>query len=189
VVAAPSAAPPPATRSHLVEPSGGRTKASPAARRLASARGIDLSAVTGSGPGGAIIRADIERREPVVTPPGEKTKRSVGLDLKAMRAAIAAAMARSKREIPHYYLDHQVDVTGCEEFLSRVNAGRPPENRLLMGAVAVKAAALSAHRFPPFNGFFQNGQFKPSSDVHAGVATAIRGGGLACDPQQRSAHA
>ena len=41
------------------------------------------------------------------------------------------------------------------------------------------AVALSAHRFPPFNGFFQNGQFKPSSDVHAGVATAIRGGGLA----------
>ena len=173
VVAAPSAAPPPAARSHLVEPSGGRTKASPAARRLAWARGIDLSAVTGSGPGGAIIRADIERREPVVT------ERSVDLDLKAMRAASAAAMARSKREIPHYYLDHQVDVTGCEEFLSRVNAGRPPENRLLMGAVAVKAAALSAHRFPPFNGFFQNGQFKPSSDVHAGVATAIRGAGLA----------
>jgi pyruvate dehydrogenase E2 component (dihydrolipoamide acetyltransferase) len=178
-VAAPSAAPPPAARSHLVEPSGGRTKASPAARRFASARGIDLSAVTGSGPGGAIIRADIERREPLVTPPGEKAKRSIGLDLKAMRAAIAAAMARSKREIPHYYLDHQVDVTRCEEFLSRVNAGRPPENRLLIGAVAVKAVALAARRFPPFNGFFQNGQFKPSSDVHAGVAIAIRGGGLA----------
>ena len=48
-----------------------------------------------------------------------------------------------------------------------------------MGAVAVKAVALAARRFPPFNGFFQNGQFKPSSDVHAGVATAIRGAGLA----------
>jgi len=96
-----------------------------------------------------------------------------------MRAAIAAAMARSKREIPHYYLEHQVDVTGCEEFLSRVNAGRPPDNRLLMGALAVKAVASSARRFPAFNGFHQDGQFKPSPGVHAGVAIAIRGGGLA----------
>jgi pyruvate dehydrogenase E2 component (dihydrolipoamide acetyltransferase) len=158
--------------------SGGRIRASPAARQLASIRGVDLAALFGSGPLGAILRIDVERSAAAVTAPAEK-KRSIGLDLNAMRAVIAAAMARSKREIPHYYLEHQVDVTGCEEFLSRLNAVRAPDNRLLMGALAVKAVALAARRFPAFNGFYENGQFKPSSGVHAGVAIAIRGGGLA----------
>ena len=80
-----------------------------------------------------------------------------------MRAAIAAAMARSKREIPHYYLEHQVDVTGCEDWLTRTNAARPPDNRLLMGALAVKAVALAARRFPAFNGFYRDGKFEPAS--------------------------
>ena len=125
-----------------------------------------------------ILRIDVERSAALVTAPVDK-KRSIGLDLNAMRAAIAAAMVRSKREIPHYYLEHQVDVTGCEEFLSWLNAERQPDNRLLMGALAVKAVALAARRFPTFNGFYEEGQFKPSSGVHAGVAIAIRGGGLA----------
>jgi pyruvate dehydrogenase E2 component (dihydrolipoamide acetyltransferase) len=182
--AAPAAAPtmplPAAPRPQIVVAvgAGGRIRASPAARRLASTRGIDLSAVVGSGPFGAVIRVDVERSGAVVTPLAEK-RHVIGLDLNAMRAAIAAAMARSKREIPHYYLEHQVDMTGCEEFLSRVNAGRPPENRLLMGALAVKAVAAAARRFPAFNGFYQDGQFTASPDVHTGVAIAIRGGGLA----------
>ena len=179
-VAAPTVPSPPAPRPRMVVEGGssGRMRASPAARQLASIRGVDLTALIGSGPLGAILRVDVERSAAAVTAPAGK-KRSIGLDLNAMRAAIAAAMARSKREIPHYYLEHQVDVTGCEEFLSRLNAERPPDNRLLMGALAVKAVALAAHRFPAFNGFYENGQFKPSSGVHAGVAIAIRGGGLA----------
>jgi pyruvate dehydrogenase E2 component (dihydrolipoamide acetyltransferase) len=179
-VAAPSVPLPPAPRPRMVVEggAGGRVRASPAARQLASIRGVDLGALSGSGPLGAILRVDVERSEAAVTAPAGK-KRPIGLDLNAMRAAIAAAMARSKREIPHYYLEHHVDVTGCEEFLSRLNAQRPPDNRLLMGALAVKAVALAARRFPAFNGFYVDGQFKPFSGVHAGVAIAIRGGGLA----------
>jgi pyruvate dehydrogenase E2 component (dihydrolipoamide acetyltransferase) len=96
-----------------------------------------------------------------------------------MRTAIAAAMARSKREIPHYYLEHQVDVTACEQWLTQKNATRPPDNRLLIGALAIKAAALAARRFPAFNGFCRDGKFQPASAVNVGVAIAIRGGGLA----------
>jgi pyruvate dehydrogenase E2 component (dihydrolipoamide acetyltransferase) len=96
-----------------------------------------------------------------------------------MRTAIAAAMARSKREIPHYYLEHQVDVTGCEQWLARTNAARPPETRLLLGAVLIKAVALATRRFPAFNGFYRDGKFEQSPAVHVGVAIAIRGGGLA----------
>ncbi|MGA9089052.1 MAG: biotin/lipoyl-containing protein, partial [Bradyrhizobium sp.] len=130
-----------------------RARVSPAARQLAETRGIDLSAVTGSGPAGAITYADVERRlgEAVTAP---EKKRAPWLDLDAMRTAIAAAMARSKREIPHYYLEHQVDVTVCEQWLTQKNATRPPDNRLLIGALAVKAAALAARRFPAFNGFY-----------------------------------
>ena len=153
----------------------GRVRASPAARRLAAARGIDLGAVVGSGPHGAIVLGDLERP----TGAAAEGRRGAGLDLNAMRAAIAAAMARSKREIPHYYLQHHLDVTECEAFLSQINAKRPPDNRLLMGVLLLKAVAMAARRFPAFNGFHQDGQFKPSAGIHVGVAISIRGGGLA----------
>ena len=177
---------PPLVRAPVAPPSpppvapgaAARVRVSPAARRLAEAHGIDLSTVTGSGPAGAITYADVERRLGEAVAPPEK-KRALWLDLDAMRTAIAAAMARSKREIPHYYLEHQVDVTACEQWLTQKNATRPPDNRLLIGALAIKAAALAARRFPAFNGFYRDGKFEPASAVHAGVAIAIRGGGLA----------
>ncbi|MDO8876505.1 MAG: dihydrolipoamide acetyltransferase family protein [Pseudolabrys sp.] len=152
-------------------------RASPAARKLAEERGIDLSAMAGSGPQGAITFADVERRlgEAVAAP----EKRRGGLDLAAMRLAIAAAMARSKREIPHYYLAHQVEVTACEQWLAEKNAALPPDNRLLLGALAIKAVGLAARRFPAFNGFYRDNRFEPAPAVHVGVAVAIRGGGLA----------
>lgn len=156
----------------------GRRAASPAARRLAEARGIDLSLVTGSGPGGAITSTDVECYLATATVPAEK-KRALWLDPAAMRAAIAAAMARSKREIPHYYLEHQIDVTPCERWLAERNATLPPGGRLLIGALALKAVALALPRFPAFNGFCRDNKFEPSKAVHVGVAIAIRGGGLA----------
>jgi pyruvate dehydrogenase E2 component (dihydrolipoamide acetyltransferase) len=152
---------------------------SPAARRLAELQHVDASAITGSGPGGAIVRADIERSLGVTTPVPAERKRTIGLDLDAMRTAIAAAMARSKREIPHYYLQHQVDVTPCEQWIARANETRPPDNRLLMGALAVRAVALAARNFTAFNGFYRDGSYEPAAAVHVGVAVAIRGGGLA----------
>jgi len=185
VSAAPPAVPPkpaPArpTLPPLVRVPGvaGRVRVSPAARRLAEVHGIDLSGITGTGPAGAIIHADVERGRRGMAA-AVATKRTSGLDLDAMRTAIAAAMARSKREIPHYYLEHQVDVTPCEQWLTRTNAVRPPVNRLLIGALAIKSVALAARRFPAFNGLYRDGKFEPAAAVHVGVAIAIRGGGLA----------
>ena len=150
-----------------VVPGARRTRVSPAARRLAQMRGVDLGMITGSGPAGAIIRADVEHSLGAVGAPAER-KRAVGLDLDAMRAAIAAAMARSKREIPHYYLEHQVDVTTCEQWLARTNAERPPDRRLLMATLAVKSVALATRRFPAFNGFYQRRK------IRAGACRACR---------------
>ncbi len=172
------AVPSPARPIAAVPGAAGPTRASPAARRLAEAQGIDLSTVKGSGPAGAITYADVERRVGEAPAPPER-KRAPWLDLAAMRTAIAAAMARSKREIPHYYLGHQVDVTACEQWLTQKNASQSPDSRLLMGALAIKAAASAVRRFPAFNGFYRENKFEPAQAVHVGVAIAIRGGGLA----------
>jgi pyruvate dehydrogenase E2 component (dihydrolipoamide acetyltransferase) len=185
--AAPQAAPtvlPPASPKVPVPPlaaasvTPGRLRASPAARGLAQSHGVDLATIAGSGPGDAIVHADVERVLRAAAAPAER-KRAVGLDLDAMRVAIAAAMARSKREIPHYYLEHQVDVTAAEQWLTRTNEKRSPDQRLLMGILAVKSIALAARRFPAFNGFYRDGQFEQATNVHVGTAIAIRGGGLA----------
>jgi pyruvate dehydrogenase E2 component (dihydrolipoamide acetyltransferase) len=181
--AAPVAAPP---RTQPMAPaapivavtSAKRRMASPAARRLAEMHGIELASIAGTGPGGAIVRADIERAIATLPGPAQK-RRGIGLDLDAMRAAIAAAMARSKREIPHYYLAHQVDIGTSEAWLARTNAQRSPDRRLLMGALTLKAVALAARRFPAFNGFYREGRFEPTGSIHPGVAIAVRGGGLA----------
>jgi pyruvate dehydrogenase E2 component (dihydrolipoamide acetyltransferase) len=170
---APVAAPPPPAPGVVA-----RAPASPAARKLAEEHGIELSTITGSGPSGAITYADVARRIGEAAPPVEK-KRALWLDLAAMRTAIAAAMARSKREIPHYYLEHQIDITPCEHWLAQKNATRQPDSRLLIGALALKAVALAARRFPAFNGFYRDNKFEPSQAVHVGVAISIRGGGLA----------
>ena len=180
----PTVPPPPATARPKPRPieaapgAAGHAQASPAARRLAQERGIDLSTLTGSGPAGAITYADVERQIGEAGAPPER-KKAPGLDPDAMRTAIAAAMARSKREIPHYYLEHQVDVTQCERWLTQKNATRPPDNRLLFAALALKAVALAARRYNAFNGFYRDNRFEPSQTVHVGVAIAIRGGGLA----------
>ena len=158
---------------------GAAARVSPAARKLAEERGIDLSTVTGSGPDGAITYADVERRiaEAAARPPPRKAAPT--LDLAAMRVAIAAAMARSKREIPHYYLEHQVEITACEQWLAEKNAALPPEDRILFGALPIKAVALALRRFPAFNGFYRDNKFEASQAIHIGVAISIRGGGLA----------
>jgi pyruvate dehydrogenase E2 component (dihydrolipoamide acetyltransferase) len=95
-----------------------------------------------------------------------------------MRAAIAAAMARSKREIPHYYLSQTVDLQPAADWLAARNARCAPADRLLMGALFLRAAARAAARFPVLNGQTGAQGFAASARVHAGFAVALRGGGL-----------
>jgi pyruvate dehydrogenase E2 component (dihydrolipoamide acetyltransferase) len=170
-IARPPAVPP----APIPPPPGEAGRVSPAARRLAAERGIELSGMRGSGPGGAVISADIEKASAVGA--GGAVPRQ-GLDLAEMRKAIAAAMARSKREIPHYYLSHSVDMGAALDWLASVNAGREPPQRLLLTVLLLKAVAVALEGFAEFNGFYVDGAFRPSEGVHVGTATAIRGGGL-----------
>ena len=96
----------------------------------------------------------------------------------AMREAIAAAMSRSKREIPHYYLSLAADVTGPAAWLAAHNAAVPVTERLLFVALLVKAVALACRDVRGFSGFYRDGSYGESPAVHVGVAVAIRGGGL-----------
>jgi pyruvate dehydrogenase E2 component (dihydrolipoamide acetyltransferase) len=170
----PLAAPvPPPARVAAEAPRGPRI--SPAARRLAEQHGIDISTITGTGADNAIQLNDIERR---IAELEIQAPRAAGFDLAAMREAIAAAMARSKGEIPHFYLAHEIELSACVDWLSRRNADRPPEERLLLGALLVKAVALATRKFPAFNGYCRDGKFEAAPSVHIGTAIAIRGGGL-----------
>ena len=171
VIAPPIKSPPPV----VAKPEVGRARASPAARRLAAERGIALSGLSGSGPEGAVLYADVERAAASTTPRSPAPKR---LDFAEMRRAIAAAMARSKREIPHYYLSATVDLTHTLTWLEAANANRPPAGRLLLAAMLLKAVAHALAEAPEFNGFFTAEGFEPGVGIHVGTAIAIRGGGL-----------
>jgi pyruvate dehydrogenase E2 component (dihydrolipoamide acetyltransferase) len=169
----PAPAAPPAPIPQSPPPSAGAgLRASPAARQLASERGIDLASVKGSGPDGAIVRADVPAT-------GETGKHPADAAGSPMRRAIAAAMARSKREIPHYYLGHSFDCSALVRFVADYNADRAPADRILQAPLLIRATALALRDFPEFNGFHDGGAFAPSKAIHVGFAIAIRGGGLA----------
>ena len=167
-----AAAPPP-------EPSppvdGARRPATPLARRTAADLGMPLEAVTGSGPAGAILAGDLSApapAEPASTPEPELDRATT------MRQAIAAAMARSKREIPHYYLGTTIDMEPALTWLAEQNAQRPVIERVLPAVLLLKAVARACVEFPAFNGFWVDDAFRPGVGVHLGVAISLRTGGL-----------
>jgi len=172
-----------------------RARISPLAMRVAMELKVDLATVKGTGPEGAVTKADVERAAkapPPPTPapglaapierpaPAAPPKPAVAaIDHRAaMRKVIAAAMARSKREIPHYYLGTHVDMSKAMGWLQAENLKRPVTERLLYSVMLLKAVAIAAHEIPEMNGFWIDGTFKPSEAVHVGVAISIRQGGL-----------
>ncbi len=167
-----------------------RVSASPLARRRASELGVVLATVRGTGPSGAVTAADVERSVPgpAAQPPSDvgsarpSEPGAAQARAAAMRATIANLMARSKREIPHYYLRTTVDFQPADDFVRAYNAGKPPAERLLPAAVLLKAAAVAMRKVPELNGFFDAEAdppgFRRSERIHLGVAVALRGGGL-----------
>ncbi|HET6954107.1 MAG TPA: dihydrolipoamide acetyltransferase family protein [Acidimicrobiales bacterium] len=157
-------------------------RASPLARRRATERGLDLTGVAGSGPGGAVVAADLDRAGPVAAAGGDGGRPAAALRPRAdrqqtMRRAIADLMARSAREIPHYHVATTIDMAKATAWLADANAARPVTARLLPGALLGRATALAAREVPALNGFWEDG-FRASDAVHLGVAVSLRGGGL-----------
>ena len=148
-----------------------RVRVSPAARKHASDLGVDLAKVVGTGPQGAITLEDVERAGRAPATPANNR----GAE---MRRAIAAAMARSKREIPHYYLATDVPLAALGAWLAKRNEGRSVTERTLMAVPMLKAVARALLRYPEFNGYYRDGAFVPGAGVHLGVAISLRQGGL-----------
>lgn len=176
---APSAPPatpaPPAAPAPPPAPAPARVRISPAARRAAEELRVDLRSVEGRGPGGSITVADVERaagrsRVPPEPAPADR--------LAGMRAAIGAAMARAKREIPHLYLSATIDLSRSLTWLTAENQRRSVTERLLPVTLFIKAAARACTEVPRLNGFWTDHGFAAGTGVHIGCAIAIRGGGL-----------
>jgi pyruvate dehydrogenase E2 component (dihydrolipoamide acetyltransferase) len=157
-----------------------RRRATPVAQRLAADLGIDLATISGTGDGGMITKADVSRAataRPVAAAPAPPAAAD-GARQAAMRQAIAAAVARSNREIPHYYLATDVDMSKAVDWLRRMNLERPVAQRLLPAALLLRAVALALRDVPELNGFWVEDHFRASEQVHVGVAISVRGGGL-----------
>jgi pyruvate dehydrogenase E2 component (dihydrolipoamide acetyltransferase) len=180
-----------------------RLHISPVARKLAAELGIDPHRVVPSGPGGRITREDIEhaaKAQAIAAPPPPRLPVAVAPTAVAvqvalaptappeadsasdkharMRQAIAAAMARSNREIPHYYLSTTIDLKRALDWLMQENLKRPVEDRLLYGVLLVKAVALALREVPELNAVWEAGKLVVKPDIHVGVAISLRGGGL-----------
>jgi len=176
VMAAPAPAPAATAPAVSAPPAGApRHKISPSARKLAEELGIDPASVQPVAADGVITREDIERA--AQRRKGAEPKPAADWHVQ-MRAAIAAAMSKSKREIPHYYLATEIDVTPAMDWLAQENLRRDVSARLLAAVPLMKAVALALREVPGLNGFWTGGAFQPAPAVHLGMAIAMRGGGL-----------
>jgi pyruvate dehydrogenase E2 component (dihydrolipoamide acetyltransferase) len=178
---------------------GERIKASPLARRIAKDQGVDLAALTGSGPGGRIVKADVERAEKAPKPaaaqaetPGEakpaaaptpgarekaETARGTAetIELTKLQQTVARRMAESKATAPHFYLTAEVDMTRAVEARKRIKAAAKEDEVVpSFNDMVVKACALALREFPRANGAYRDGHVEEYSRVNVGVAVAAR---------------
>lgn len=163
--------PPPESSAEAAQPHActdtKRLRMTPVARRLAAQKGINIAALARQ------LDRPIYLRDIAAVTPSAKTAQPSD-----MRTAIAAAMSRSKRDIPHYYVSHRADLTQADAFVRDINATRAPDSRLMLGALYLKAIAHAVRKFPEFNGHYVNDRFEHSAATHVGLAIALRTGGL-----------
>ncbi len=155
-------------------------RASPMARRLAAAAGLDLSAVSGTGTNGAIGADDVRRALSTGTQaaPPEVERPSMADRAETMRQAIAALMTRSNREIPHYYLTATIDMSAAAAWLRARNRELDVSERLVPAALMLAATARAAHDISQLNGTWVDGAFVAAPAVDMGLVVSLRRGGI-----------
>jgi pyruvate dehydrogenase E2 component (dihydrolipoamide acetyltransferase) len=172
----------------------GRVKASPIARRLARDRGLDLAAISGSGPGGRIVKADVERAgegapeaapAPAAAPAAptagtrERPETAKGevevIELSKLQQTVARRMAESKATAPHFYLTAEADMTRAWEARAKIKAAaREGDVVPSFNDLVVKACAIALREFPRANGAYRGGKAEMYSRVNVGVAVAAQ---------------
>ena len=151
-------------------------KASPLAKRMAAENNIDLSQIQGTGEEGAITKEDVENaiaQKEIIAKSEEKNIPQV----QAIRSAVAAAMSKSNREIPHYYLEKRIDMTKALAWLGETNHKLPIQKRLLPAALLIKSVAQSLVDFPNLNASWDNG-LQLKKEINIGFVVSLRGGGI-----------
>ncbi|RMD51210.1 MAG: 2-oxo acid dehydrogenase subunit E2, partial [Candidatus Thermofonsia bacterium] len=162
-------------------------KATPVARRIAAENNVDLSQVAGSGPGGRIRKADVEAflAQPVGTavpaPAAAAAPVVVGptseeVPLTRLRQAIARRMTESKTTVPHFYVTTEVDMQAALDLRKQINAALPPEEKVSVNDMIVKAAALALREFPNINASFAGDTLVRHHEINVGSAVAVEGG-------------
>jgi pyruvate dehydrogenase E2 component (dihydrolipoamide acetyltransferase) len=174
IVAAPvTPAPAPAAPTPAIVAPAEHVRSSPAARKRARELGVELDALHGTGPHGAIVLRDVQAPVTPAAPP-----RRAPPAASPMRDAIAAAMSKSKRDIPHYYLSHTISLKRALAWVGELNTHRPIQERILPGALLLRAVARALWDVPELNGFWIDGAFRASEEIHLGTAISLRTGGL-----------
>ena len=163
----------------------GGVLASPLARRLARERGIDLTTLTGSGPGGRIVEADVPvASETPATPPESPAPQPQSpvagatelVELSRMRQTIAKVTSDSKREAPHFYVAADIDMTKAMQLRRDVNDQLDADVRVSVNDLIVKASAIAIGRYPKFNSFFREDHLQMNPSINVGIAIALDSG-------------
>jgi pyruvate dehydrogenase E2 component (dihydrolipoamide acetyltransferase) len=202
----PAAAPVQAAQVGATAGSGERLRASPLVKRLAAEHGIDLSSVTGTGPGGRIVRDDIAALltgAPRVSPTPEQTAapapaqapaaapatptsgpsgRPAGVprELSKIRRTTGRRMAESKAAAPHFYVTSEVDMAPAAALREQINAQAPDDAaKVSFNDLIIKAAALALREYPNLNASLENDQLVEHPNIDINVAVAIEGGLIA----------
>jgi pyruvate dehydrogenase E2 component (dihydrolipoamide acetyltransferase) len=176
--AEPAAVPPPAA-APAVAPPADRQRATPVARRLAGELGVSLTAVTGTGPGGRIVRADVRRAAGAAaptpaSPPESGRGAAAEINLTTTQRTIAQRMTESRSTIPEFTLEAEIGMDAAHDLridLRKQSAPVPSYNDLI-----VKAAALALRDFPRLNASWQDGRIVEYGRINVGIAVATEGG-------------
>jgi pyruvate dehydrogenase E2 component (dihydrolipoamide acetyltransferase) len=161
----------------------GRIKASPVARRLAKDHKINLAQVEGSGPGGRIVRKDIESQieaQEEAIGPAERPEIGAGEvvrePLSRLRSVVGRRMTQSKQQAPHFYLTSEMDAGPMMALRAQINETLPEGERLSVNDFIVKACALALREFPNLNASFEGDEILRIGQINIGVAVAVEGG-------------
>ena len=148
-----------------------------------SSDGLDLGQLRGTGPAGAIQASDVLGAK--LSGPGLR-QAAPETPAKRMQRAIAAAMTRANDEIPHYYVEHSIDMGRALDWLRETNTSRSVSERLVSGVLVLRAVSKALRKHAALNATWQAEEAVPSAQVHVGLAVSLRGGGLVAPALQNT---
>lgn len=179
-----AAAPKPALPAALADQSI-RMKASPLARRIAQETGVDLRSVVGSGPGGRVVKKDIEgshQQGPISRPPADGRRLTADdspyedVPLTQIRKTIAKRLVTSIGPIPHFFLTTEVDMERAAEAREAINKQLGDQGKISFNDIVIKATALALAKHRACNAWFQEDHIRYWNEVHVGMAVAVEDG-------------